>query len=50
LVIRAETADDVMRLAPDLARELIGVMRETCQPLDLPQVDDASPLPLIVPA
>jgi predicted RNase H-like HicB family nuclease len=51
LVIQAETADEVIRLAPELARELIAVMRETGQRLDLKEVDDPPLLlPLIVPA
>jgi predicted RNase H-like HicB family nuclease len=33
LIIQADTPDEVIRLAPDIARDLIEVMRETCQPL-----------------
>jgi predicted RNase H-like HicB family nuclease len=50
LVIQAETAEEVVRLAPELARELIAVMRETGQPLELKEVDDPLSVPLIVPA
>ncbi|MCI0547841.1 MAG: type II toxin-antitoxin system HicB family antitoxin [Candidatus Rokubacteria bacterium] len=51
LVIQAETADDVIRLAPEVARELIAVMRETGQPVELEEVDPlSSSVPLIVPA
>jgi hypothetical protein len=49
-VIQAETAEEVVRLAPELARELIAVMRETGQPLELKEVDDPLSVPLIVPA
>jgi predicted RNase H-like HicB family nuclease len=49
LVIQAETAEEVIRLAPDLAAELIAVMRETGQPIPLEPVEDMT-LPVIVPA
>ena len=50
LVIQAETADEVVRLAPELARDLIATMREMGQPVDLKELDAPLSLPLIVPA
>lgn len=33
LIIQADTPEEVIRLAPDIAHDLIEVMRETGQPL-----------------
>jgi len=33
LIVQADSPEEVMRLAPDVARDLIEVMRETGQPL-----------------
>lgn len=33
LIVQADTPEEVIRLAPDIARDLIEVMRETGQPL-----------------
>ncbi len=33
LIIQAGTAEEIIRLAPDIARDLIEVMNETGQPL-----------------
>ena len=33
LIVQADTPEEVIRLAPDIARDLIEVMQETGQPL-----------------
>jgi predicted RNase H-like HicB family nuclease len=51
LIVQADTADEVVALAPSVAKDLIAVMRETGQPLPegMP-VDDTSRLTLLIPA
>ena len=52
LIVQAETAEEVVALAPAVAKDLIAVMRETGQPLPegLPPLKDTSRLTLLVPA
>jgi predicted RNase H-like HicB family nuclease len=38
LIVQADSPDEVIAVAPDIARDLIQVMRETGQP-ELPLVD-----------
>jgi predicted RNase H-like HicB family nuclease len=46
LVVQADTPDEVIRLAPEIARDLLAVMRETGQPIELKPVNDR---PFVVP-
>ena len=52
LIVQAETAEEVIRLAPDIAADLIQVMQEMGQPLPTQLVALFSPLrvPIAVPA
>ena len=52
LIVQAETAEDVIRLAPDIAADLIQVMQEMGQPLPTQLVTLLTPLrvPIAVPA
>jgi len=52
LIVQGTTPEEVVELAPDLARELIEVMIETGQPLPpgLRPIEDPSRVPLVVPA
>lgn len=52
LIVQAATAEDVVRLAPEIARELIEVMVETGQPLPESLGPFTSPtrVPLVIPA
>ena len=52
LIVQAETAEEVIRLAPDIATDLIQVMQETGQPLPTQLVVLHAPLrvPIAVPA
>lgn len=44
LIVQAETAEDVIRLAPDIAADLIQVMQEMGQPLPTQLVTLLTPL------
>jgi predicted RNase H-like HicB family nuclease len=52
LIVEAATADEVVALAPGVAKDLIEVMRETGQPLPkgLPALDHTLRVTLFVPA
>jgi predicted RNase H-like HicB family nuclease len=52
LIVQGETVHDVLRLAPDVAHDLIAVMIETGQPLPggIETVTAPSRVPLLVPA
>ena len=52
LVVQADSAEEVIRLAPDIAHDLIEVMRETGQPMPaaLRPLPTPSTLPLLVAA
>lgn len=52
LIVQADTAEEVIRLAPDIAADLIQVMQETGQPLPTQLVALYVPLrvPIAVPA
>jgi predicted RNase H-like HicB family nuclease len=50
LLVQAETPEAVMRLAPDVARDLIEVMREHGVPVELTEVEGIGALPLIIAA
>ena len=52
LIVQAETAEEVIRLAPDIAADLIQVMQEMGQPLPTQPVALFTPLrvPSAVPA
>jgi predicted RNase H-like HicB family nuclease len=52
LIVQGATPEQVVELAPDIARELISVMIETGQPLPPGLHKLASPtrVPLVVPA
>ncbi|MBK7199445.1 type II toxin-antitoxin system HicB family antitoxin [Candidatus Amarolinea dominans] len=52
LIVQAETAEEVIRLAPDIAADLIQVMQEMGQPLPTQLVTLLTPLrvPIAVPA
>ncbi len=52
LIVQAETAEEVIRLAPDIAADLIQVMQEMGQPLPTQLVALLAPLrvPIAVPA
>jgi len=52
LIVQAETAEEVIRLAPDIAADLIQVMQEMGQPLPTQLVALFTPLrvPIAVPA
>ncbi len=52
LIVQAETAEEVIRLAPDIAADLIQVMQEMGQPLPTQLVTLFAPLrvPIAVPA
>jgi predicted RNase H-like HicB family nuclease len=52
LVVQAATAEEVVRLAPEIARELIEVMIETAQPLpeSLGRITSPMRVPLVIPA
>ena len=52
LIIQADTAEEVIRLAPDIAHDLIEVMQESGQPLPVPLHPVPTPfsLPLMVAA
>jgi len=52
LIVQAETAEEVIRLAPDIAADLIQVMQEMGQPLPMQLVALLTPLrvPIAVPA
>jgi len=52
LIVQAETAEEVIRLAPDIAADLIQVMQEMGQPLPTHLVALFTPLrvPIAVPA
>ncbi len=52
LIVQAETAEEVIRLAPDIAADLIQVMQEMGQPLPTQLVALLTPLrvPIAVPA
>ena len=52
LIVQAGSPEEVVRLAPDIARDLIEVMQETGQPLLLKVIPLQAPvrIPLMVPA
>ena len=52
LIVQAETAEEVIRLAPDIAADVIQVMQEMGQPLPTQLVTLLTPLrvPIAVPA
>jgi predicted RNase H-like HicB family nuclease len=52
LIVQADTPEEVIRLAPDIARDLIEVMQETGQPLPAKLKPLRTPLrvSVIVPA
>ena len=52
LIIQADTAEDVIRLAPDIAHDLIEVMQAAGQPLPTHLKPFPTPrqLPVMVPA
>jgi predicted RNase H-like HicB family nuclease len=52
LIVQASTAEEVIRLAPDIAHDLIEVMHETGQalPTHLRPLPTPSRIPLLVPA
>ena len=52
LIVQADTPEEVIRLAPEIARDLIEVMRETGQPLprQLAPLKSAQRVALMVPA
>lgn len=52
LIVEASTAEEVVALAPAVAKDLITVMRETGEPLPegLPPLQDTLRLTLLVPA
>lgn len=52
LIVQADTPEEVIRLAPDIARDLIEVMQETGQPLPIRLTPVQMPMhiPLLVPA
>jgi len=52
LIVQAETAEEVIRLAPDIAADLIQIMQEMGQPLPMQLVALLTPLrvPIAVPA
>ena len=52
LVVEGESVQQVLRLAPDVAHDLIAVMIETGQPLPsgIETVSAPSRVPLLVPA
>jgi len=52
LVVQAESIDQVLQLAPDIAHDLIAVMLETGQPLpsSIETVATPSRVPVLVPA
>jgi len=52
LIVQAETAEEVVALAPGVAKDLIAVMRETGQslPEGLPPLRDTLCLTLLIPA
>ena len=52
LIVQGASPDEVVELAPDLARELIEVMRETGEPLPpgLRPLDTPNRISLVVPA
>ena len=52
LVVQGKTAEEVIDLAPDVARDLIAVMIETGQPFPsgLHRVDVPARVSLVVPA
>ena len=52
LIVEAPTADEVVNLAPGIAKDLIAVMRETGQslPEGLPPLENTLRVTLLVPA
>ena len=52
LIVQADTPEEVIRLAPDIARDLIEVMQETGQPLPakLKPLDTPLRVSVMVPA
>jgi predicted RNase H-like HicB family nuclease len=52
LVVQADSVEEVLRLAPDIAHDLIAVMIETRQPLprNLETVTTPGRVPVLVPA
>ena len=52
LIVQASTAEEVVALAPTIAKDLITVMRETGQPLPegLPPLEQTLRVTLLVPA
>jgi predicted RNase H-like HicB family nuclease len=52
LIVQADTPEEVLRLAPEIARDLIIVMAETNQPLPdkIELATSLSSIPVFVPA
>lgn len=52
LIVQAASPEEVVRLAPEIARDLIEVMLETGQPLpaSLSPIESPTRVPLVIPA